>query len=201
MATTDFKLQLRRQLNFLERSCNAYDVGEHDEAIRIATVIRVLIHQTQKSTALLKHLNATTINLLTTVQDISKNNILSAMSMSGLTIGSNGVEYYPNLGNSSFNAQVPASKWWDQIVVVSGSIRLTRRKIVLTAANKDGGAHVAANLDSDYEQLSTAGFSGFVTGSRDGKEYSEELEGTHTICLRQMGYELLNSIELINIAK
>jgi hypothetical protein len=199
MATTDFKIHLRRQLSFLKRSCNAYDAGEHDEAIRIATVIRIIMHQTSNSTSLLKHLNATTINLLTTVQDISKNTILAAMSMSGLTIGPDGVEHYPNLGDSSYKAQVPTSKWWSQIVVVSGSLKLTRMKIVLSAVNKDGGAHVDANLDSDYEQLSAAGFSGLVTGSRGGNEYSEKLEGSHTICLRQMGYELLNSPDLTNI--
>lgn len=197
MATTDFKLHLRKQLNFLERSCNAYDAGAHEEAIRIATVIRILIHQTKNSTSLLKHLNATTINLLTTVQDISQNTILAAMSMSGVTISANGFEYYPNLGNASYKAQVPVSKWWDQIVVVEGPIKLTRKKIVLSATNQDGGAHVDANLDSDYEQFSADGFSGYVSGNRNGIEYSEKLIGAHTICLRQMGYELLNSTELL----
>ena len=66
MSTIDFKAQLRRQLQFLKASSAAFDAGFHDEAVRIATVVRLLVHQTKSSTSLLKHLNATTINLLST---------------------------------------------------------------------------------------------------------------------------------------
>ena len=48
--------QLQTQVRFLERSCRAFDAGEHDEAIRIATILRVLLHDTEKSTSLLTHL-------------------------------------------------------------------------------------------------------------------------------------------------
>ena len=61
-STVDFKAHLAKQLRFLERSCKSYDAGFTDEAVRIATVIRVIIHQTGTSTPLLKHLGATTIN-------------------------------------------------------------------------------------------------------------------------------------------
>ena len=63
----DFKAHLFRQLGFLWRSCQAYDEGHIDEAVRIATVIRVLIHDTQASTSLLKHLDAENILLSSTV--------------------------------------------------------------------------------------------------------------------------------------
>jgi hypothetical protein len=63
----DFKAHLFRQLGFLWRSCQAYDEGYIDEAVRIATVIRVLIHDTQASTSLLKHLDAENILLSSTV--------------------------------------------------------------------------------------------------------------------------------------
>lgn len=197
MTTTDFKIHLRKQLGFLERSCNAYDDGVHDEAIRIATIIRILIHQTSNSTSLLKHLNATTINLLSTVKKISENTIHAPMTMSTVTFSSNGAVQYPNLGNSSYKEQIPVSKWWDQVVIVNGSMRLTRKKIVRSAADQDGGAHVDTNLNSEYEQLTEAGFSGRVFGNQNGNVYEERLKGTHTICLRQMGYELLNSPELL----
>ena len=38
----NFKEHLKRQLGFLERSCVSYDEGFHDEAIRIATLIKSL---------------------------------------------------------------------------------------------------------------------------------------------------------------
>jgi hypothetical protein len=40
---------LRRQLEYLRRSCELYDAGHLDEAVRLAMVIRVLIHDTKKT--------------------------------------------------------------------------------------------------------------------------------------------------------
>jgi hypothetical protein len=96
----ELSLQLQKQLGFLTRSCRDYDLGESDEAIRIATTIRVLIHQTPKSTSLLKHLNSTTINLLSTVREIPPNT-LGAMSMCTLTLSSDGTfTYKPSLNGN-----------------------------------------------------------------------------------------------------
>ena len=53
---TDFPTHLGRQLQFLHQSCASYDGGFFDEAIRMATVMRVLLHDTKHSTSLLKHL-------------------------------------------------------------------------------------------------------------------------------------------------
>jgi hypothetical protein len=50
----DFRAHLKRQLGYLERSCASYDSGYKDEAIRIATIIRVLMHNTGATTSLLK---------------------------------------------------------------------------------------------------------------------------------------------------
>lgn len=66
----DFKAHLSRQLTFLWRSCEAYDEGHTDEAVRIASVIRVLIHDTPKSTSLLNHLGALGISLSSTVSSL-----------------------------------------------------------------------------------------------------------------------------------
>jgi hypothetical protein len=66
--TRDFKADLHRQFGFLKRSCESYDNGNLDEGIRIATVARVLIHDTRNSTSLLKHLGAQNIKLSSTVR-------------------------------------------------------------------------------------------------------------------------------------
>ncbi len=54
------------------RSCAAYDQGHIDEAVRIATLIRVLIHDTRNSISLLKHLDALGINLSSTVSTMDR---------------------------------------------------------------------------------------------------------------------------------
>jgi hypothetical protein len=85
-STVDFKGHLTKQLGFLERSCQSYDAGISDEAIRIATVIRVIIHHTGASTSLLKHLGATTINLLSTTFEPSAQTV-SFVGMGMMRVG------------------------------------------------------------------------------------------------------------------
>jgi hypothetical protein len=66
-----FSEQLRGQLRFLELSSKAYDEGFSDEAIRIATSVRVLIHETKRQTPLIRHLNASNIRLASVVRGVS----------------------------------------------------------------------------------------------------------------------------------
>lgn len=56
LTAADFEKQLDQQLTYLRRSCATFDEGFHDEAPRIATTIRVLVHDTKSSTSLLTHL-------------------------------------------------------------------------------------------------------------------------------------------------
>lgn len=46
--------QLKRQINYLKRSAKIFDEGFEDEAPRLATTLRVLLHDTRNSTSLLK---------------------------------------------------------------------------------------------------------------------------------------------------
>ncbi|WP_156852879.1 hypothetical protein [Aeromonas jandaei] len=195
MGTTDFRHHLSRQLAFLKRSCDSFDAGFHDEAIRIATVIRVLVHQTKSSTSLLKHLNATTISLLSTAPPTNPNVVMS-MGMGTIMMSSDGASYFPSLGDTPFQESIPVSKWWEQEVMIMGSVRLTRRKIVLAAANQDGGAHVDTKLNSEYEALTMPGFAGSICYHGPSSTKEIPLENSHYVCLRQFGYELLNSVEL-----
>lgn len=196
----DYSDHLRRQIGFLQRSAAAFDAGHVDEAVRIATTIRVLIHSTASSTSLLKHLNATTISLLSSCDGASPNTLLYM----GL-----GMQYSRNDGDTikaayaplldgPVKVYVPVSKWWDMIVYVLGSgERLSRKKIVLTASNKDGGAHVDSALAPEYEALSRKGAVGHLMSSVQGDVSEQPFTDAHFVAVRQMAYELLNSPELL----
>jgi hypothetical protein len=123
-----FKSQLQRQLKFLTASASAFDNGFHDEAIRIATVARVLIHQIKSSTSLLKQLNATTINLISTCEGATDRTLMY-IGMGMMQIGGDGgPKYFPALNDAAIKSIVPVSKWWDQVVFVQGNTRLSRKK-------------------------------------------------------------------------
>jgi hypothetical protein len=52
----DLADKLRQQVGYLERSAEAFDDGHEDEAFRLATIIRTLVHDTHVSHSLLKQL-------------------------------------------------------------------------------------------------------------------------------------------------
>jgi len=195
----NFVEHLKKQLGFLERSCRSYDEGYIDEGVRIATVIRVLVHNTRTSTSLLKHLNATTINMLSTTVEPSPQTV-SFVGMGMMRVGDGESRYFPQLGNGPINELIPVSKWWDQVVMVMGKEqRISRRRIVLAAANKDGGAHVDSKLTKDYEALSQDGAAGYFGYVSDGKQTEKPITHAHLVSLRQMAYEILNSPDLSKI--
>ena len=192
----DFYAHLARQLAFLKRSCEAYDSGATDEAVRIATIVRVLVHNTKESTSLLKHLNATTINLLSTTDGATPNTVM-CFGLGTMQLGGDGCRYFPSLDDGPVKKLIPVSQWWDQIVfVLNPQTRLSRRKIILSAANQDGGAHVDASLSKEYEALSSDGAIGHFTYGSNGKEVDQPITDVHFVAIRQIAHELLHSPDL-----
>jgi len=66
MSDERFREKLGEQLAFIETSCTAYDAGRRSEAVRIGTSLRVLLHDSSRSTSLLMHLGAKQVPILST---------------------------------------------------------------------------------------------------------------------------------------
>ena len=222
-----FKEKLRSCLGFIRRSCEDFDGGQRDEAIRIALQIRILTYDTPRSTSLLTHLDMKRqVKVLTTCVDIYAQMramgiadpvIVSFQGMAMTRVGPKGAELRPGLGSRGSSGFVSVEEWWEQLVwAFSPQQLLRRRTIVLGAANTDGGAHVDGQLSPDYAALADEGAAGsFVV--RDGVTTlrgptidtwtgavvpgpaadGESLRDAHLISLRQMGYEILNSPDLL----
>ncbi len=197
----DFKQHLRRQLGFLRRSCESYDAGHTDESVRIATVIRVLVHDTNNSTSLLTHLGAMNVKLSSTVGDLPRSNTAMLSGMGRLTITTGpaaSATWKASTSSDSIKTELPVSEWWNQIVYILGKARCSRKDLVLAAANKDGGAHVDAALTADYETLMTSGERGFFHYSPTGEMGTfQPIMDAHLVYIRQMGHELLNTPDLL----
>lgn len=200
MSEIDFNEHLKSQLGYLERSCQSFDEGHHDEAIRIATTIRTLIHQTDNSTSLLTHLNSNAIELLSTIPPANPD-LLYEMGIGTWKISADKQQFFPTLGDGWFKQSVPATEWWDQLIcVLNPETKLARKEVVLRAANKDGGAHVASSLPAGYAALKAEGAAGYFIRTVGGKQVREPIINVHLIALRQMAYELLNSEQLTGLA-
>lgn len=194
----DLVKQLRRQLKFIESSCRAYDQGSLEEALRIAVSLRVLFHDTANSTSLLTHLGQkysvhliSTIGLGKTDQQLGNSMVFCIPVM--LTMS--GVQ--PPLGNGPPPRIVNCDAWWNEIVM-SQAQRLSRRDVVLSSANQDGGAHIDIAPNQKTVELKEG--IGTFTRTIGGVSVTEELIDHHFPMLRQFGYEVLNSPEITGFA-
>lgn len=104
----------------------------------------------------------------------------------------------PPLGKYRNSVNLNIDDWWNEVIMSQDNV-FSRKDIVLAAANQDGGAHVDNNPSIKTRELK-AGIGTFTTFT-NGVEVTEDLIDHHYPLLRQLGYEVLNSPELISLAK
>lgn len=191
--------QFSRQVLFIERSSASYDQGHNDEALRIAVALRVLIHDTSKSTSLLTQLGVKNKILLSTTIGTGKTREQCEGKLFytvPLMISLEGVK--PLLDKATSEGMLPVEEWWNEVIMIQNGI-FTRKDIILAAANQDGGAHVDDNPSNKTKKLK-AGV-GTFTRTIKGKEIVEELTDHHFPMIRQFAHEVLSSSGFMEIAK
>ena len=193
----EFKKHLSEQIEFLQRSSNAYDQGYSSEAKRLAVVIRVLLHDTSSSTSLLSLLGKKDIMIYDTSFDINPANLMTTSGLVMMRLGSSGAEYIPHLDDGPppiyLKGKVPFIQWWDKIVIVdSNRLTMSRKELVLSLSNKDGGAHIDPKLNGAYAQLSRNNSLGWQFTDQEGN--SSTIDGAELASIRQISYELLNAL-------
>ncbi|MBA2518914.1 MAG: hypothetical protein H0V24_04565 [Chloroflexia bacterium] len=199
----DFPVQLARQLRFIQTSCAAYDQGEVDEGIRIAAALRIVFHDTKSSTSLMTHLRENTIDVLSTC-DAPKpsQQMFAGMTNIELDPPRRRMEWVPKYA-VPYGRLVPFNKWWFQEIVYlskAETLEITRGDLVLGAANKDGGAHVDVKLEPRYEHV-LQGLGWSMTVNPDGEPpVHVPCRHGHLSALRQMGYEVLHTPDLLKLA-
>jgi len=195
----DLLAHLDENLGFLKASAAAFDAGHIGEAKRLAVTIRVLLHDTTNSKSLLGLLGMKqNTGYLDTAADLDSKNLISHHGLVSLKFGYEKVSYSAPLSKVEEmlgrpNKFILFSAWWDKIVIKdSNKNTFTRRELVLTLANKDGGAHVDPNLDSSYANLTRHNSVGWVFSK--GAD-SSAIGGVELHSVRQIAYEVITSVE------
>jgi hypothetical protein len=80
------------------------------------------------------------------------------------------------------------------------NITVSRKDLALWAANKDGGAHVDANLGLGLERVKNGMDFTWTVGWPDGSSHIVKCRDLHLAALRQFGYEVLHSPDLLELA-
>lgn len=195
-----FADKLREQLRFLGRSANLYDQGGEDEALRMATALRVLLHNTRSSTSLFNHLGLTNTRMLSSARGLG--NWHDYLSEEINLNSSEPVRMRPLLGRMF--VETPVAEWWGkEPVFVHLSTNYSRRLICLSAANKDGGTHVDSKLEDYYKILAAGEYMIGITGNLEYGGHPPPFpqgvliypKNAHFALIRQFTHEFLCSAE------
>ena len=184
---------LKEQLSFIECSANAYDNGFEGEIKRLAVSVRVLVHDTNKSTSLLTLLDKKTTLYFDKSIPFDENNLQSHSGLVQIHLG-NKATVLPLLDGGPFTREVSFDSWWNGVVFVDNQRNeFSRKDIVLSLANKEGGAHVDKKIDKKYSDLKKGHSLGLYELDPYGRQtpVSDQIPAT----MRQIAHEVLKTLK------
>ena len=188
--------ELQNQINLLESSIINFDQGQFIEGKRIATSLRILLHDTNSSCSLLNQLEVKDkLYFFDVARYYDGKNLLSEYLLLNILA--------PRL---CITPKTPAKKfdeWWKQQVVMSmGGIApqktFSRRDLVLFLANQDGGAHVDPNIDSEYYSITRHNKGGWII--KNGSEEIPISNNGINFSIRTIAFEVCLSLHRANSA-
>ncbi|MCZ0743870.1 hypothetical protein [Ligilactobacillus sp. UO.C109] len=151
LSTQELQEHWDNQIRFIRKSVEEFDLGDEMEAQRIATSLRILFHDTKLSKSLFKQLGLG-ITFYSSGQFYTPSNLLTSWTLLSMELNPNGVKYKANLESQS-RYFMKFHDWWNEIIFDDHKNRFTRKDIVTSIANQDGGAHVDPKLDGTYANL------------------------------------------------
>ena len=193
--------KVREQVSLLRLLGGTFDQGERVAGYPLATVIRVIVHETSRSHALLAQVGELGKMLFVdTSVPINPDNLLR--SHGGLVL----LKMMPGVGSEwvprkevppvpvALPRDVPFSVWWNTDVMNDGHGTLwSRRKMVLTIANEEGGSHVDPAQPVDVRAIEDENSMGWKFHDPIIGDVSMA-RGPLMPSVRQIAYELEESI-------
>lgn len=194
---------LYEQLAFIDSSCAQYDAGVHFEAKRLATHVRVLVHDAGSGTSLLTHLGIKNAVLFRDGADTAMLDLAQQHGMKGSIPGlaavrltNDGMAYVPAFLHKGLGESVLGfEKWWTskRMMDIQGHTA-SRYDIVKWLCNTDGGAHVG-QLHQTYKALSRDGSMGMTFRSAGGAPSSTD--SPVPAAMRHIAEEIRTSIRAL----
>ena len=160
--------KLEATQGFLTRSAAAFVEGWEDEARRMATAARVLLHgHGRSSRSLLGMLGMKKATLFVDTHRPADPRDLFPTGLAFLRLGSSGgPRWTPPLDDALTDLDrtrppVEFNSWWEGTAVIvhpDTKDSWTRWRVVRELSNKEGGAHVDPHLTEEYEDLADMGW-------------------------------------------
>jgi hypothetical protein len=188
---------LKDQITFLRNSCKLFDDGIESEAIRLAIIARVLLHDTHTSHSLFGQMGKKEGLFLSSARPLDPRNLIPHHGILQVRLGSTGSSYRVPLDDrpSDVLHWLNFNEWWAEIVFADlRGNQLARSDIILELANKKGGAHVDPELSDSYKAIAKD-FSFWRTRNEFGEF---PLEGNVVrLAMRQIAHELMRTLDNI----
>ena len=194
---SELETHFSEQLYFLETSAAAFDAGYEGEAKRLAVSLRVLLHNSAASKSLLDQLGKKDVGFYDTGYEFDPNNLLTHNGLIFVRMSSTGAKYLPFLDDTPYGKirKTSFDKWWNAVVFVDNKRnKISRKDVVLSLADQDGGAHVDPKLNAIYARLSRSNSlnSFFASENSNGLQ---PLSGPQLACVRQIAHEVLKTLK------
>jgi hypothetical protein len=154
--------KFEEQRHLLRKSVKELVAGDLAEGVRIATIIRVLVHETGNSVPLLKRMTPDYLQLdiLDRVEKEDKEvlppGVYKAVVLDvpiSFILNEKGVFLNPELAMRLYAPSILGRWWVRHSLIIPGVGGLSRKEVVLGLANKEGGAHVDPNITERYKQF------------------------------------------------
>lgn len=214
---------LREQIGYLRASSGAFDEGATAEYKRLAHTLRLLLHQTRVSHALLSQVGMRdTMEFWDSAGEVSPYNMLAECTLVAMSYEvrpgeepaaqycatledsppprfvppERWIQFFADYGRPWRLAQawLPFDAWWSESVVrMLDHGCLSRMDLVLAVANKDGGSHVDPRIADEYAALSRGNALGWTVGISDVDE--RPLGNPVPGAIRQITHEVMKSLD------
>lgn len=200
--------KLREQLAFMGRSVRDFDAGHQEEALRLANAMRTLFHDTVArktgkplTQSVLTQLSMTNCTILATPRTKKWADWQDFLAMQLNINSSTPMTFLPRLDLPL--VEVSRDTWWQSESVTNrDGTSVSRRRLILNAADKDGGAHVDPKLERFYEELMQGEWGLGITGDMtyNGPPPFEQgvtqyATNGHLALLRVFAHEVLSTAE------
>ena len=193
----DLENALLEQISLMESSIIGFDLGHFEESKRIATSLRILLHDTSISKSLLGQLSVKDkLWFYDVAWEYDGKNLLSEDLLLDM--------FSPRLVISAEAHTKKFDEWWDKQVIMStggtSPTTFTRKDFVLFLANQDGGAHVDPLLDRNYYEMTRNNKYGWFL-KNDGSESETPLSNKRVeLAVRTIAFEVCATLCVSNKA-
>ncbi len=141
---------LKDQYDLLKDSVADYYAGFEAKAVEVAVRIRTLVHDTDKSHAFLGTIEPNFQKLDIYRKPPAPKDVVFSIPMRIQVSGDGTSKILKDDFTLGFHELVPLERWWTEEYLIIGTVRSSRRRVVLDVANTDGGAHVEPKVPTRH---------------------------------------------------